>query len=200
MERSKRTTYLVCAVSVLLALLLMGIAFTLVHFLRGDVRESSESPADYGQWALPEKYSQLLIFPQEIPASAKDPAYYYKYESGYTRPMCQIYLRCQMDGADYASESERLAGLSWKDVQVHYDTTSFAKPAYVANAGYDFCYEYALMEEETRTITYVYAMNTLEQDLEFDSAYLPDYFMEDFTDVSVSGLDRFTMYERYQDE
>ena len=132
--------------------------------------------------------------------SAEASEYYYKYESGYTRPMCQIYLRCQMDSRDYAAETERLAGLTWEGTRVQYDADAFAAPAYVANAGYDFCYEYALTEEETRTIIYVYAMNTLEQDVGFDSAYLPDYFMEDFTDISVSGLDRFSMYERHQNE
>ena len=83
---------------------------------------------------------------------------------------------------------------------LQYDDHSFQYPAYVANAGYDFCYEYALINTDERQIIYVYAMNTLEQDIKFEAEYLPDYFMEGFADFSETGLDRFTMYERYHNE
>ena len=83
---------------------------------------------------------------------------------------------------------------------MHFDETAFAFPAYVAIEGYDFCYEYALVDEENSVIIYIYSMNTIEDDVYFNKLYLPSYFMEDFTDFDVSGLDRFTMYERFRNK
>ena len=204
MGRSKKATYIICGICILLALAMMGISFFLVLMLRGDVQEASTIIEEYRQWSLPEKYSQLLVFPETIPDPAAEVSYYYRYESGYTRPMCQIYFSCRLDEETYAAEVERLAGLSYKRVEgetipIHYDEASYPYPAFVANEGYDFCYEYAMTDDASQRIICVYAMNTLEDDIKFDTAHLPDYFMEDFTEISVTGLDRFTMYERYQD-
>lgn len=205
MGRSKKVTYIICGICILMALAMMGISFFLVRMLRGDVRETSQRIEEYRQWSLPEKYTQLLVFPEAIPDSAVEVSYYYRYESGYTRPMCQIFLSCRLDEETYAEEAERLSSLFYESETagkqtVRYDDVSFPYPAYVTIEGYDFCYEYALTDETEQRIIYVYAMNTLEQDIKFDTAFLPDYFMEDFTELSVTGLDRFTMYERYQDE
>ena len=205
MVKSKKTAYIVSALSVILALSMVGISFFLTRMLRGDVRESSSDVADYRSWSLSEQYSHLLIFPETVPAGSRDTAYYYRYESGYTRPMCQIYLSCYLDGETYAAEVERLAALAYESRSsgyqtVRYDETSFSCPAYVTIEGYDFCYEYALTDEGEKRIVYVYAMNTIREDIKFEEELLPDYFMEDFEEFSVTGLDRFTMYERYQDE
>lgn len=205
MGRSKRVTYIVSGICILVALAMIGGSLFLVWVLRGDVRESSKQVEDYGKWLLSDKYSQLLVFPMTIPDSAQEVSYYYQYESGYTRPMCQIYLNCRLNDEDYESEINRLASLTYDSKTegrqcVQYDDHSFQYPAYVANAGYDFCYEYALINTDERQIIYVYAMNTLEQDIKFEAEYLPDYFMEGFADFSETGLDRFTMYERYHNE
>ena len=205
MVKSKKTVYIVSVISVILALVMIGISFFLMQMLRGDVRESSSDVADYRSWSLSEQYSHLLIFPETVPAGSRDTAYYYRYESGYTRPMCQIYLSCYLDEETYAAETERLASLSYESESsgyqtVYCDETSFSCPAYVTIAGYDFCYEYALTDAASRRIVYVYAMNTIQQDIKFEEDLLPDYFMEDFEELSVTGLDRFTMYERYRDE
>lgn len=201
---NRRRVLVVCLVSILVACLLIGLTFFLYRMLRGDVTEMTDDISRYRQWSLPEKYSRLLVFPEEIPAAAEDTEYFYRYESGYTRPMCQIFLSCRLDGDTFEREEERLSSLAYESTSdgrktVQYDSTSFEKPAYVTIAGYDFCYEYALLDRENRTIVYVYAMNTVEKSIGFDREYLPDYYMEDFAELSVSGLDRFTMYERYQD-
>lgn len=203
MNRTKRRIHIISILCVILSLALIAGALFFTRLLRGDVRESSSDISTYRQWALPETYSRLLIFPHEVPEKAEDISYYYRYESGYTRPMCQIYLSCRLDSGIYAAECERLAGLSYERangdiVSIHYDDTAFLYPAFVSNEGYDFCYEYAMTDKASQRIIYVYTMNTLEQDIKFDTAHLPDYFMEDFTEISVTGLDRFTMYERYQ--
>lgn len=201
--KRRTTKYTVVIVSVVLCVAVMAICSLLYRLLRGDVQEESHDIADYGQWSLSDKYSHLLIFPEEIPESAKQVEYYYKYEDGWTRPMCQIYLSYTLDGEDYEKEERRLSSLSWESEDqefftVQRDVVSFQSPAYVTIAGYDFCYEYALMYEEEHTIVYIYSMNTVEGDLNFNQEFLPNYYMEGFEDLSVQGTDRFTMYGGYE--
>ena len=93
----KTVKYVAVAVSLLLSALLMGITFWLSGALRGEVRESSENVEEYRRWSIPEKYTQLLLFPEKLPDSAENVEYYYKYESGWDRPMSQIFLSCTLD-------------------------------------------------------------------------------------------------------
>lgn len=189
-------------VSIVLSVALISGAFLLHGLLRGNVREESRDIGDYRQWALSDRYTHLMVFPEKIPDLAEEVEYYYEYENGWTRPMCQIYLSYRLNLEDYEKEEERLSSLSWESEEkglltVQKDFTSFGKPAYVAIAGYDFCYEYALMNEEEHTIVYIYSMNTVKNDLKFSREFLPEYFMENFDNLSVSGTDRFTMYGGY---
>lgn len=200
-----RGRYVITVISIIFSFLMVILSLFLFRMLRGDVVETSKSIDEYGTWSLGKEYTQLLIFPEEVPGSATNVEYYYKYESGFNRPMCQIYLYCQLDKQDYNNEMERLSNLSYasqtgETKTVHFDETSFAFPAYVTIEGYDFCYEYALVDEENSAIIYIYSMNTIKDDVYFNKHYLPSYFMEDFTDFDVSGLDRFTMYERFRDQ
>lgn len=188
--------------SIVFMLILVAAAFILPYLLRGDVRESANDISKYGQWAVPEKYSRLLVFPEKVPSSAENIQYFYKFENGWTRPMCQIYLSCTLSEEEYEAEEERLAGLSFDSeagtLKTREDTESFPYPAYTAIEGYDFCYEYALMDKEWNHIVYVYTMNTIKQDIKFDKKYLPDDYMEGFEELSYLGLDRFTMYGGYE--
>ena len=188
-------------VSIVLMLILMAAALILPYLLRGDVRESANDISKYGQWAVPEKYSRLLVFPENVPSSAENVQYFYKFENGWTRPMCQIYLSCTLSQEEYEAEKERLAGLSFQSeagtLPVR-EARGFAYPGYSAIEGYDFCYEYALLDEPWNHIVYVYTMNTIKQDIKFDKNYLPDNYMEGFEELSYMGLDRFTMYGGYE--
>lgn len=198
----KMAKYIVAVVSFLLSAILIGVSLWLHGALRGDVREVSEDIAEYRRWSVPEQYTHFLIFPEELPDSAENVEYYYQYESGLNRPMCQIFLSCTLGKEDYEAEEKRLSSLFWTSeekgmLNVLRDAEFFAYPAYVTIAGYDFCYEYALLCEERQTIVYIYCMNTIKSDLKFNEEFLPDYFMEGFEDLSVSGIDRFTMYGGY---
>ncbi len=187
--------------SIVFMLVLMAAAFVLPYLLRGNLRESANDISKYGQWSLPDKYSRLLVFPEQVPSSAENVQYFYKFENGWTRPMCQIFLSCTLSEEEYETEKNRLAGLSFESeagvLTVREDGESFSHPAYTAIEGYDFCYEYALLDEPWRHIVYVYTMNTIKQDIKFDKSYLPDYYMEGFEELSYSGLDRFTIYGGY---
>lgn len=194
---------IVTAVSVLLCVAMIGIIFVFTKSMVGDVDVSTDDIADYGEWDLSKEYTNLSIFPAEVPTSATEVTYRYKYQSGYNRPMCQIYLQCQLDQQEFAAEVERLRAISYttnagETNLVQYDTENFSYPAYVTMLGYDFAYEYALVMEESQTIVYIFTMNILDNDVKFDESYLPEDFMADFDNFEVDALDRFTMYERYR--
>ncbi len=200
----KTKGYIVGVISILFSVFLIVLALALSNLAKGDTRERSQDTADYRKWSVPEKYTHFLIFPEEIPAEAEEVEYYYQYESGWDRPMSQIYLSYRLNENAYATEQERLSSLTYTDRtgetrSVEYDTASFGYPAYVTIAGYDFCYEYALLNEKEHTIVYIYAMNTVSDDLQFNDEFLPNYYMENFDDLAYQGKDHFTIYGGYDE-
>lgn len=202
--KRKTKGYIVAVISILFSVFLIVLALALSNLAKGDTRERSQDTADYQKWSVPEKYPHFLIFPEEIPAEAEEVEYYYQYESGWDRPMSQIYLSYRLNENAYATEQERLSSLNYTDRtgetrSVEYDTTSFGYPAYVTIAGYDFCYEYALLNEKEHTIVYIYAMNTVSDDLQFNDEFLPNYYMENFDDLAYQGKDHFTIYGGYDE-
>lgn len=202
--KRKTKGYIVAVISILFSVFLIVLALALSNLAKGDTRERSQDTADYQKWSVPEKYTHFLIFPEEIPAEAEEVEYYYQYESGWDRPMSQIYLSYRLNENAYATEQESLSSLNYTDRtgetrSVEYDTTSFGYPAYVTIAGYDFCYEYALLNEKEHTIVYIYAMNTVSDDLQFNDEFLPNYYMENFDDLAYQGKDHFTIYGGYDE-
>ena len=202
--KRKTKGYIVAVISILFSAFLIVLAIALSNLAKGDIRERSQDVTDYGKWSVPEKYTRFLIFPEKIPAEAEEVEYYYQYESGWGRPMSQIYLSYRLDEDAYAKEQERLSSLVYTDPAgetraVEYDTASFGYPAYVTIAGYDFCYEYALLNEKEHTIVYIYAMNTVSDDLQFNDEFLPNYYMENFDDLAYQGKDNFTIYGGYDE-
>ena len=202
--KRKTKGYIVAVISILFSIFLIVLALALSNLAKGDTRERSQDTADYRKWSVPEKYTHFLIFPEEIPAEAEEVEYYYQYESGWDRPMSQIYLSYRLNENAYATEQERLSSLTYTDRtgeprSVEYDTTSFGYPAYVTIAGYVFCYEYALLYEMEHTIVYIYAMNTVSDDLQFNDEFLPNYYMENFDDLAYQGKDHFTIYGGYDE-
>ena len=202
--KRKTKGYIVAVISILFSIFLIVLALALSNLAKGDTRARSQDTAAYRKWSVPEKYTHFLIFPEEIPAEAEEVEYYYQYESGWDRPMSQIYLSYRLNENAYATEQERLSSLTYTDRtgeprSVEYDTTSFGYPAYVTIAGYDFCYEYALLNEKEHTIVYIYAMNTVSDDLQFNDEFLPNYYMENFDDLAYQGKDHFTIYGGYDE-
>ena len=59
---------------------------------------------------------------------------------------------------------------------VEYSESKFIYPAYIAAYGGLRIYEYALCNESTRTITYIYLQKILNDEVAFSKEYLPiDY-------------------------
>lgn len=90
--KQKTKGYIVAVISILFSAFLIVLALALSNLAKGDIRERSQDVEDYRKWSVQEKYTQFLIFPEKIPAEAEEVEYYYQYESGWGRPMSQIYL------------------------------------------------------------------------------------------------------------
>ena len=193
----KKTKILTSVSIILLILICFGTLF-ICWIIRGSKQEESRSLDTYREWSLPERYSELLIFPETAPFSAASISYLYQFQEGWNRPMCQLFLACTLTEAEFETEKQRMSKITVSGKnginKAKYDEKSFLYPAYVAIEGYDFCYEYALINESSRQVIYVYVMNTIYRDVKFDRKYLPDYYMKDFENFEVDGLDRFTIY------
>ena len=191
-------TKILTSVSIILLILICFGTLFICWIIRGSKQEESRSLDTYREWSLPERYSELLIFPETAPFSAASISYLYQFQEGWNRPMCQLFLACTLTEAEFETEKQRLSKITVSGKnginKAKYDEKSFLYPAYVAIEGYDFCYEYALINESSRQVIYVYVMNTIYRDVKFDRKYLPDYYMKDFENFEVDGLDRFTIY------
>lgn len=97
--KQKTKGYIVAVISILFSAFLIVLALALSNLAKGDIRERSQDVEDYRKWSVQEKYTQFLIFPEKIPAEAEEVEYYYQYESGWGRPMSQIYLSYRLDEA-----------------------------------------------------------------------------------------------------
>ena len=108
-----------------------------------------------------------------------------------------IILQAKYNVEDYEAEVERLSNVecSVRDevLGVRYDTESYALPAYVAVDGFDYVYEYALIDQNNCKITYVLLsypedvdLNEYEQYLKLD---MSEYMIKD-------TLNCFSIYVR----
>ena len=108
-------------------------------------------------------FSLLRIFPKELPPSATVKDYYYFCNNGLIDNAYQLFLVCSYDKEDYNREKERLESmeLAFND-EVHKPTitdTGFYYHAIVTIFNDQNSYEYALLDEETGTIAYVFAQS-----------------------------------------
>ena len=122
---------------------------------------------NYDKAAILENYGGdinggLFIFPEDTD-SMIEPTYVSSMKTGLFDTDGYIFMQAKYTKDDYQMEIERLSNiecsLSFSDEvvnqRVKYDEKSYALPAYVAVDGYDYMYEYALVNEKTYEITYI---------------------------------------------
>lgn len=136
--------------------------------------------------------SGLLVFPDQVREEDVED-YYYSHRHIIFDPDIQLYLRCRYSKEDFRKECERLAGIlvehEGKVNAVRYNMDDYVLPAYEAINGFDHCYEYALVDESSRTIDYVFLQQINDvEDIVFSKDRLPDTYGED------QGLDGFCIY------
>lgn len=142
---------------------------------------------DYEKFEEFKGYSNLLIFPSQIPEKASNSSYYFKKDSSNLfDDDYQIYLMCQYDQQAYNQEVNRLAAI--KQVcgeEIHYvwkDEKNFSFPAIVAIYNNNHCYEYALLDDINKKIYYIFLQFIYKEDVIFDNSFLPyNYVNPDVT-------------------
>jgi len=190
--------------SLLFVIILMGI------FITGGFPTKSSNIKDYGVFKNFKGYSNLYIFPTQMPKSARIDSYYYYQMDTFLDPTCQIYLEYSLSKADFDEEVLRLSKISeryeneqFKDIRnsIVYDTKNFMYPAYVTIFNNNHCYEYALLNKEENKIICVFTQFIGIDNVKFDKKYLP---MDFGNEKSSSGFNiyysenRFGYFERHK--
>lgn len=191
---------LIIAASIL-ALFLSFIIFIWVC-LTGGFPVKTSNINDYGTFKDFKGYSNLYIFPEQMPDSAQIESYYYYYRDTIFDPTCQIYLEYSLSEADFDGEVLRLSKItegyendSYKNIEnsIVYDTENFIYPAYVTIYNNNHCYEYALVNEEECKIICIFTQFIDYSDVEFDKKYLPADFK------NKEGNESFNIYYSYSE-
>lgn len=157
--------------------------FIIIIFIAINQKKVITNIEEYGKFDGFKGYSNLDIFPEQISDECTDTQYYFEYKDGLFDPYYQIYLRCTYDTPTYSDEVKRLAEIKENyqgtTQRIRYNTIDFKYPAYVAIYGNDSCYEYALLDEASQTIVYIFTQWAKLDDIKFKNAYLPYNYMED---------------------
>lgn len=199
-------------VKILLALICVA---TVVFMIRGVILIglfvfAESGPADelsgieaYDKEAILANYSGdidsgLFIFPDSTEGMI-NPTYDSSLKTGLFDTDGYIMLHAQYSEEKFQEEMDRLSqiecSITRKDdmvtQKIKYDTESYALPAYVASDGFDYIYEYALVNEETNEISYILLSYPEAADLIQYKEYLKlnalEYEIED-------ALNQFTIY------
>ena len=121
------------------------------NFLRPeDIKCDTSDIAQYGEWYGLLGHTELLIFPEQIPASAEQAEYHYYNDANNLAPSCYVYLKCKYDAETYAEEEARLSSIDG----VKKDTVHYPADACVTVLGSDET-EYALLRGDN-TIEYIF--------------------------------------------
>jgi len=103
-------------------------------------------------------FSPLEIFPAQLPPSAVVQDYYYFCNNGFLDNSYQLYLVCAYDAGDFAAEKERLESIVIAGIHRPLITDEgFEYPAVVTMFNNQNSFEYALLDETTHMIAYIYA-------------------------------------------
>lgn len=125
--------------------------------------------------------SGLYIFPEEISENAKNVDFLYSCEAFGFSVSYQQFLQCTYPVEEYLVEVDRLKNTKCEIVtksgtvvnHVEYSETKFDYPAYIAAYGGLRIYEYALCNESTRTITYIFLQTISNDGIMFSKECLP---------------------------
>lgn len=101
----------------------------------------------------------------------------------------QISLEIQYDDNMFSSEIERLNSLC-KSSPVCGSSEYFDKPAYATVWNWVGCYEYAIVNEEKQTISYVYLQLISKEDITIDEKYIFNGY-----EMELENSETYSIYE-----
>ena len=169
----KRRRIMISLAALLAVALVIGTSLITVKIAKQIIIGDSYTTRDiakYGEYSGHIEFEQegffslLEIFPKELPPSATVEDYYYFCSNGgLFDNSYQLYLVCSYEKDDFVREKERLESLelTFRD-EVHKPTitdTGFKYRAVVTIFNDQNSFEYALIDDETRTIAYVFAQS-----------------------------------------
>lgn len=167
--------------------------------------ESVDENENYNKKKIVEEYgsdidSALFLFPDDLQAMTET-TFISNFKSGLFDTDGYLILKSKYSIEDYETEVARLADtkcvVMGTESAVRYDTESYALPAYVAVDGFDYVYEYALVDEKNCEITYVLLSYPEYDDLsEYKECLkldISEYEIED-------ALNQFTIYARESED
>lgn len=186
-------------------IVLVGIIIMLLFVGSIVQTESMDENENYNKKKIVEEYgsdidSALFLFPDDLQAMTET-TFVSNFKSGLFDTDGYLILKSKYSIDDYETEVARLAGtkcvVMGMESAVRYDTESYALPAYVAVDGFDYVYEYALVDEKNCEITYVLLSYPEYDDLsEYKECLkldISEYEIED-------ALNQFTIYARESED
>ncbi len=156
---------------------------------------------NYDKTKILEQYggdiSEMFVFPDNT-ANMLDPTFESSLKTGFFDTDGYIILQGTYNEEDYDAEVQRLSSIECTvndiTIGIKYDDESYEMPAYVAIDGLDYEYEYALLDEDNHTITYILLSYPEYVDLHEYEEYLKldtdEYKTED-------SWNRFSIYSRH---
>lgn len=192
---------LIVGILVLSFIMKFGFVLTMIFFMENTPYETRVGIENYDKAKISEQYrsdlSELFIFPEDT-KDMIEPTFVSSFKTGFFDTDGYMILQARYDKEDYDAEVKRLSSIECTvddiTIGIKYDEESYALPAYVAIDGFDYEYEYALLDEKNHTITYVILSYPEYVDLSEYEEYLKldadEYKIED-------TLNQFSIYERY---
>lgn len=149
--------------------------------------------------------SGLYIFPKEISVNARDTEFLYSCGARGFGVDYQQFLKCTYSEEEYQAEIDRLKNIKCEMHtrkgtvvnHVDYSDTKFNCPAYITAYGGNHIYEYALLNEETNTIIYVYLQTISNDKVAFSKEYLPKEYQDGKQLLNEENIDRTNIYYSY---
>jgi len=200
----KRRTFIISLIVLFSVALIIGTSVTTKKFagLLAGSSYITQDIAEYGQYsghieAEKEGFFSLLdIFPKKLPLSATVNDYYYFCNNGWLDNSYQLYLVCSYEEADFESEKERLHALrlTFRN-EVHTPAitdTGFQYPAVVTIFGDQNSFEYALIDDETKTIAYIFVQSMGMEKSVIPPEYRPQGFQPPQDELTTWGS--YNMY------
>lgn len=192
---------LIVGILVLSFIMKFGFVLTMIFFMENTPYETRVGIENYNKAKISEQYrsdlSELFVFPEDT-KDMIEPTFVSSFKTGFFDTDGYMILQARYDKEDYDAEVKRLSSIECTvddiTIGIKYDEETYALPAYVAIDGFDYEYEYALLDEKNHTITYIILSYPEYVDLSEYEEYLKldadEYKIED-------TLNQFSIYERY---
>lgn len=181
----------------------VALAIALVVFMEIAPFKNQTGIENYDKMKILEEYggdlnTGLFVFPNETD-DMLNATFSSHLKTGFFDTDGYLILQTQYSKEDYKAEVERLSNIGCSiefgadkvSHQIQYDEKSYELPAYVAVDGYDYIYEYALINEEKCEITYIllsYPQYVNLRDYE-------EYLKKDASEYKINdALNQFSIY------